>query len=80
MVCGGWGKGSEGGIWSEMVKGFEGEMGILGICLGDEVIGEVFGSVVSYGKEVVDGKGFKLKIMENWGLFKGIDKEFMGGR
>ena len=52
----------------------------LGICLGHQVIAEVFESIVSYAKEVVHGKAFKLKIMENSPLFKGIDKEFMGAR
>ena len=59
------GKPSEAGICSEIVKAFQGEMPILGICLGHQVIAEVFGSVVSYAKEVVHGKAFKLKIMEN---------------
>ena len=62
------------------MKVFQGEIPILGICLGHQVIAEVFESVVSYAKEVVHGKAFKLKIMENSPLFKGIDKEFMGAR
>ena len=74
------GKPSEAGICSEIVKVFQGEIPILGICLGHQVIAEVFESIVSYAKEVVHGKAFKLKIMENSPLFKGIDKEFMGAR
>ena len=74
------GKPSEAGICSEIVKAFQGEIPILGICLGHQVIAEVFESIVSYAKEVVHGKAFKLKIMENSPLFEGIDKEFMGAR
>lgn len=59
------GKPSEVGICSEIVKVFQGEIPILGICLGHQVIAEVFESIVSYAKEVVHGKAFKLKIMEN---------------
>ena len=57
------GKPSEAGICSEIVKVFQGEIPILGICLGHQVIAEVFDSVVSYAKEVVHGKAFKLKII-----------------
>lgn len=74
------GKPSEAGICSEIVKAFQGEIPILGICLGHQVIAEVFGSVVSYAKEVIHGKAFKLKIIENTPIFKEIDKEFMGAR
>lgn len=74
------GKPSEAGICSEIVKVFQGKIPILGICLGHQVIAEVFDSVVNYAKEVVHGKAFKLKIMEKSPLFKGIDKEFMGAR
>lgn len=35
------GKPSEAGICSEIVKAFQGEMPILGICLGHQVIAEV---------------------------------------
>lgn len=80
MLSPGPGKPSEAGICSEIVKVFQGEIPILGICLGHQVIAEVFESIVSYAKEVVHGKAFKLKIMENSPLFKGIDKEFMGAR
>ena len=71
------GKPSEAGICSEIVKAFQGEIPILGICLGHQVIAEVFESIVRYAKEVVHGK---VKIMENSPLFEGIDKEFMGAR
>ena len=40
------------------LKVFQGEIPILGICLGHQVIAEVFDSVVSYAKEVVHGKAF----------------------
>ena len=42
------GKPSEAGICSEIVKVFQGEIPILGICLGHQVIAEVFESIVSY--------------------------------
>lgn len=74
------GKPSEAGICSEIVKAFQSKIPILGICLGHQIIAEVFGSVVSYAKEVVHGKAFKLKIVEDSLLFKNIDKEFMGAR
>ena len=74
------GKPSEAGICSEIVKAFQSKIPILGICLGHQIIAEVFGSVVSYAKEVVHGKAFKLKIVEDSLLFKNIDKYFMGAR
>lgn len=41
MLSPGPGKPSEAGICSEIVKAFQGEIPILGICLGHQVIAEV---------------------------------------
>ena len=45
---------------------------ILGICLGHQCIGEAFGGVVSYAKELFHGKQSEIT-HDGQGIFKGID-------
>ena len=44
----------------------------LGICLGHQCIGEAFGGVVSYAKELFHGKQSEIT-HDGQGIFKGID-------
>ena len=46
----------EAGICMDVVKEFYDSIPILGICLGHQCIGEAFGGVVSYAKELFHGK------------------------
>lgn len=46
----------EAGICPEVVKQFAGIKPILGICLGHQCIGEAFGAVVGYAKQICHGK------------------------
>ncbi len=47
---------SDAGICSQVVSIFKGRLPILGICLGHQVIGEVFGGKIVCAKEPVHGK------------------------
>ena len=51
---------------------FELGIPILGICLGHQCIGEAFGGVVSYAKELFHGKQSEIT-HDGQGIFKGID-------
>lgn len=46
----------DAGICMDVVKEFYKTIPILGICLGHQCIGEAFGGVVSYAKELYHGK------------------------
>lgn len=62
----------EAGICLEVVRQFYQNIPILGICLGHQCIGEAFGGVVSYAKELFHGKQSKM-FHDGSGLFAGID-------
>ena len=46
----------DAGICMDVVKEFYKTIPILGICLGHQCIGEAFGGVVSYAKELYHGQ------------------------
>lgn len=60
------------GICMDVVKEFYDSIPILGICLGHQCIGEAFGGVVSYAKELFHGKQSEIT-HDGQGIFKGID-------
>lgn len=61
----------EAGICVETVKQLCGSVPILGICLGHQCIGEAFGGVISYAKELYHGKRSSI-FHDGTGLFAGI--------
>ena len=61
----------EAGICMKVVKEFDDEIPILGICLGHQCIGEAFGGVVSYAKKLFHGKQSEIS-HDGTGIFRGI--------
>lgn len=55
----------------ELINYFRGKIPVLGICLGHQAIGEVFGAVTVKGKEPVHGKISEIR-HDGRGLFAGI--------
>ena len=52
---------------------------ILGVCLGHQIIGQIFGSKIIQAKELVHGKTSKI-VSKNIGILKGIPKIFEATR
>ncbi len=52
---------------------------ILGVCLGHQIIGQIFGSKIIQAKEMVHGKTSKI-ISKNMGILKGLPKIFEATR
>ena len=52
---------------------------ILGVCLGHQVIGQVFGGQIVRAKNLMHGKTSKIQ-HKNKGLFKNIQKNFIATR
>jgi len=63
---------NEAGICIEVVEKFKGKIPILGICLGHQTIGQVFGGKVIKAIEPVHGKVHPIK-HTNKGVFKGLN-------
>ncbi len=62
---------NEAGICMEVIKKFYDKIPILGICLGHQCIGQVFGSKITYAKEIYHGKASIIK-HNGKGIFKDL--------
>lgn len=71
----------EAGLLKQAIKHFAPTKSILGICLGQQAIGELFGGSLTNLEKVYHGVATKVKIEVNdENLFKDIPKEFEVGR
>ncbi|GAB4176557.1 MAG: aminodeoxychorismate/anthranilate synthase component II [Calditrichia bacterium] len=70
----------EAGSLKEIIKRFAGEKIMLGICLGHQAIGEVFGSDLTQLKQVYHGKQSEVHLLSTDGIFKNIPQKIMVGR
>ena len=65
----------DGGISIAIVKHFGGKIPILGVCLGEQAIGEAFGGVVAGAGEIVHGKTSMIH-HDGKGVFKDLPNPF----
>lgn len=70
---------SDAGISEELIDKLKGALPILGICLGHQAIGEVFGGKVVRAKEIVHGKTSRL-IHNGKGIYCGLAQGIEVGR
>lgn len=70
---------NEAGVSMEVIKTFAGKLPILGICLGHQSIGQVFGGDVVRARKVMHGK-VSLMHHNNKGVFKGLTNPFEATR
>ena len=71
----------EAGLLKEIIKRYASTKSILGVCLGQQAIGEVFGGKLINLDAVFHGVSTKIDItVEDESLFKGLGKEIMVGR
>ena len=72
---------SEAGIMMEIVRNFAETKSILGVCLGHQCIGEVFGSQLLNILTPIHGKATALEVIDPEELlFRGLPKRFSVGR
>ena len=65
---------NEAGISLEAIRYFAGRLPILGVCLGHQAIGQVFGGKVVRAKTLMHGK-VSLLTHDGSGMFAGIEQE-----
>lgn len=75
MISPGPGYPNTAGISKNAIEHFAGKVPILGICLGHQAIGEVFGAKVVPAKELMHGKMSAAVINPTDPLFEGLDSE-----
>ena len=70
---------NEAGISMEVIRTFAGKIPILGICLGHQSIGQVYGGVVGRAKKVMHGKTSAI-YHTGLGVFAGLPNPFTATR
>jgi len=79
VISPGPGRPTDAGISSAAVKRFAGAVPILGVCLGHQCIGEVFGGQVVRAERLVHGKTSAM-IHTGRGIFLDVDNPFQATR
>jgi len=70
---------NEAGISMDVIRRFAGRVPILGVCLGQQCIGQVFGGRIVRAKQVMHGKTSKV-FHDERGLFAGLDNPLVATR
>jgi anthranilate synthase component 2 len=70
----------EAGLLIDVIKKYGATKSILGICLGQQAIGEVFGGSLLNLEKVYHGVSSKVKLTKEDSLFKDLPNEFEVGR
>ena len=80
VISPGPGKPADAGLCPAVVSSFAGKIPILGVCLGHQVICEVFGGLVSYAKTLRHGKASAITLDTGCPIFAGLPPVIQGAR
>jgi anthranilate synthase/aminodeoxychorismate synthase-like glutamine amidotransferase len=70
---------SEAGVTEDAIRALSGTLPILGVCLGHQALGEVFGGKVIRADRIMHGKTSPI-LHKGRGLFAGLDNPFEATR
>ena len=70
---------AEAGISNDVIRQFAGRIPLLGVCLGHQCIGHVFGGVVRRADRIMHGKTSQIH-HDNRGIFAGLPNPFEATR
>jgi anthranilate synthase/aminodeoxychorismate synthase-like glutamine amidotransferase len=70
---------NEAGISMDVIRAYAGQIPILGVCLGHQSIGQVFGGRIVRAPKVMHGKTSKI-FHDEKGLFAGVENPFVATR
>lgn len=71
---------SEAGLLTDVIRTYAGRKPMLGVCLGHQAIGEVFGARLSNLPEVYHGVATPCELVGHDALFAGMESRFTIGR
>lgn len=71
---------SEAGLLTDVIRTYAGKKPMLGICLGEQAMGEVFGGTLVNLDDVFHGVQTPAHIVKDDYIFDGMDKDIMVGR
>jgi anthranilate synthase component 2 len=67
------------GVSMAVIKAFSGQLPILGVCLGHQSIGQVFGGKIVHAKKIMHGKTSMI-YHNSKGVFKGLSNPYEATR
>ncbi len=73
------GRPADAGVTPEIVRQYSGRLPILGVCLGHQAIGEVFGGTITRAKRLMHGKTSMIS-HDGSGLFSKVPNPFEATR
>jgi len=79
LISPGPGTPDDAGISLKVIEHFGGRVPILGVCLGHQSIGQVFGGKVVRAPELVHGKSTEI-LHDGKTIFKDLEERFQAGR
>jgi anthranilate synthase/aminodeoxychorismate synthase-like glutamine amidotransferase len=79
IISPGPGRPESAGVSEEAVRIFSLKIPILGVCLGHQVIGDVFGAKIGYARRIMHGKVSVIH-HDSHGLLKGVKNPFYATR
>lgn len=79
VISPGPGKPKDAGISIEVINHFYKTVPILGVCLGHQCIGQLFGVKIIHAKEVIHGKTSQITHCEQ-GMFRDVKNPFFAAR
>lgn len=79
LISPGPGRPSEAGITEPVIRELGATTPILGVCLGHQAIGEVFGGRVTYAPTLMHGKTSEIR-HDDSGVFRGVANPFTATR
>lgn len=71
LISPGPGRPSDAGITCDVIRVFGGQIPLLGVCLGHQAIGEVYGGEVTYAPRLMHGKTSDIH-HDGMGVFAGV--------
>ena len=70
---------NEAGVSMQVIEKFAGKLPILGVCLGHQSIGQVFGGKIIHAKQIMHGKTSMIH-HNNTGVFSGLSNPYVATR
>jgi para-aminobenzoate synthetase component 2 len=71
---------NEAGICLDAIAAFADKVPLLGVCLGHQAIGQVFGASVIRAKNIKHGKTSEIEVKQPIGIFEGFADTFIATR
>ena len=79
VISPGPGEPKDAGVTEDLIRTMKGVVPILGVCLGHQAIGEVFGAKVVRAPKIVHGKTSSIR-HDGEGIYRGLPQPFDVGR